>query len=299
MLSKKQKTLLSITAIILIVFIASFFLYVKTYTRYAVFAGYNPIGKLEPYVITYLQGLNEVTDGIVYITDTYLDKSEQKKLEGINIIYQLHSPHGEYDWGSYKLGYNWLKQKGLLKKADEIIFANDSTYAPITSFKPMFLSMLLRPHLDFWGDLKNINHTPHLQSYFLVFRSPVFTSQVFDKFINSITQLPSREDYIKKYELTLTQTLSSHGFTWDCYLPYNELSTTPLNDKNSHPIKLIKDYNHQFIKRRTFIGGMVIIEKLDYILNYLKTHHPKTYEDIKSSSHPLIKKSHIPNYKEN
>ena len=259
---------------------AIFSYYLLSPKRYAVFAGYNPNGTIEPYVITYLEGLKEITDGIVYITDSPINEKELQKLSHLPIIYQEHNRHNEYDWGSYKRGYNWLKENKFLTYADELIFANDSTFAPITSFKSMFYAMRLKPHLDFWGDLKNLKTTPHLQSYFLVFRPQVFNSPVFSDFINSIQHQPTRQDYINQYELRLTQTLEKSGFRWDCYLPYDKLNTLPLHDKNTHPIKLIKDYNHQFIKRRTFTNGMIIIEKLPYIISYLKTHHPQTYNNI-------------------
>ena len=262
--------------------------------RYAIFAGYNPKGIIEPYVITYLEGLTEVSDGIVYITDSPLPKEELKKLSHLPILYHYHARHNEYDWGSYKRGYNWLKDNNYLKKADELIFANDSTFAPITSFKPMFYKMRLKPHLDFWGDLKNLNTTSHLQSYFLVFRPQVFNSPVFNYFINSIKHENNRQNYITKYELRLTETLQRNNYKWDCYIPYDKLSHLPLSDKNSHPIKLIKDHNHQFIKRRTFSGGMIIVEDLSYIISYLKNNHPKTYDDIK---HSALTSNSLPNYK--
>ncbi|MBR5599168.1 MAG: hypothetical protein IKW39_03915 [Alphaproteobacteria bacterium] len=293
MLETKLKKLHFIIAILLLI-IAIAVYYSFSFKRYAVFAGYNPDGIIKPYVLTYLKGLEEVTDGIVYITDSKLNKGEEEKLKSLNIIYQQHIPHNEYDWGSYKRGYNWLKANGYLSKSNELIFANDSTYAPITSFKPMFITMFLKPYLDFWGDLKNNNQTPHLQSYFLVFRPKVFNSEVFNNFINNITAQKTRNDYINEYEIPLTATLSQYDFKWDCYIPYDKLSDYPLNDKHTHPVKLIKDHNHQFIKRRTFTDGMVVLENPKDILLFLQTNYPKTYQDIINSSN--IKAKNPPSY---
>ena len=255
-------------------------------TRYAIFAGYNKNGIIEPYVITYLKELNKVTDGIVYITDSSINPNELKKLKGINIIHNEHKRHEEYDWGSYKRGYNWLRQNKYLEKADELVFANDSCYAPLTSFKPMFTEMQKRKDLDFWGDLQSTKYKTHIQSYFMVFRQPVIKSTSFQSLLNSVTHYDDSRYYILKYELEATQLLQNLGYKWDTYMPYNKLSNLNRPEKNSYPLTLIKDFNHQFLKRRTFTEHLEILESIPDLLYYLKQNHPRTYENIKSAHHP-------------
>ena len=256
--------------------------------RYAIFAGYNPKGIIEPYVITYLEGLTEVSDGIVYITDSPLPKEELKKLSHLPILYHYHNRHNEYDWGSYKRGYHWLKIKGYLKKADELIFANDSTYAPITSFKPMFKEMSKHKDIDFWGNSQNTFFNTHLQSYFLVFRKNIINSPKFERFLHSVTKFPDHSLYILKYEITLTPYLESLGYKWKSYIPYEKLSHLPMPDKNSYPLTLIKDYNNQFLKKRTFTDKLIILENTNDLLSYIEKHSPKTYQNIISSNHPRL-----------
>lgn len=259
-------------------------------TRYAVFAGYNKDGIIEPYVIDYLKGLNEVTDGIVYITDSSLKEGELNKLKGINIIYNEHIRHQEYDWGSYKRGFIWLRKNGYIEKADEIILANDSCYAPLSSFKPMFKAMQKRTELDFWSDLQSTKFTPHLQSYFYVFRKPILSSKLLDVFLRTVTHQEQHYDYILKYELRLTSFLEGFGFKRDSYMPYQKLSYLEKPEKNSYPLTLIKDYKHEFLKRRTFTEYLEIHESIPELLDYLKANYPKTYNNIKQASHPRIEK---------
>ena len=251
----------------------------KHTVRYAVFAGYNADKTIHPYVISYLKGLNEVTDGVVYIADSELLPEEEEKLKGL-VIYTEHRNHGEYDWGSYKRGFNWLKEKGYLKRADEIIFANDSCYAPMTSFKPMFKEMAQRKELDFWGDSQNTMFTPHLQSYFLVFRKRVLNSKNFAIFINHIKHFDDHREYILQYETKLTQYLASLGYKWDSYLPYKQLARFEYTDKNSYPLTLIRDYHHQFLKRRTFTTLLDIREDRQEVLRYIYQHYRERYDDI-------------------
>lgn len=251
----------------------------KHTVRYAVFAGYNADKTIHPYVISYLKGLKEVTDGVIYITDSELLPEEEKKLKGL-VIHAEHNPHGEYDWGSYKRGFNWLKSKGYHKRADEVIFANDSCYAPMTSFKPMFEEMTKRKDLDFWGDSQNSMFTPHLQSYFLVFRKRVLNSKNFAIFMNHIKHYDDHREYILQYETQLTQYLEHLGYKWDSYIPYKQLARFEYTDKNSYPLTLIRDYHHQFLKRRTFTTLLDIREDRQELLRYIFEHYRERYDDI-------------------
>ncbi len=251
--------------------------------RYAVFAGYNPNGTIAPYVLTYLKALNDITDGVVYIADSELNPEEEKKLAGLT-IYTQHHRHNEYDWGSYKQGYNWLKRNGYLKNADELIFANDSTYAPIGgSFKPMFEAMDKKKELDFWGDSQNKAFQPHLQSYFMVFRRPVFTAPEFRAFLNNVRHLEHSTEYIILYETALTPYLANLGYKWDSYIDYARFPLKPeidTTDINGYPLTAIRDFNHLFLKRRTFTTNLLIVEPRDELLRYIAKHYPESYKDI-------------------
>ena len=286
---KKKSYLTLITLLSICIIALGFFLtYKPRPTRYAVFAGYNPNSILEPYILTYLKGLNEITDGIVYITDSPLLETEKAKLKKFNILFSSFNRHNEYDWGSYKRGLYWLKKNGYLEKADEIIFANDSTYAPLTSFKKMFQTMDKRKDLDFWGDSQNHHFNPHLQSYFLVFRKKVFNSKAFEHFMNSVHHQIDSSLYILEYEINLTPYLELLGYKWNSYLPYNKLRYLPIKDKNSYPLTLIMFYHHEFLKRRTFTEKLMILENIDELLEYLRKHHKQTYLDILSANHPRL-----------
>ena len=126
--SGERRSLLTLLLLIALT-AAAFFYLAERPRRYAVFAGYSADGSVAPYVLRYLSGLKAVTDGIVYITDSPLSPEAQKQVAPY-VIHGEYQRHGEYDWGSYKRGYNWLKAKNLLRHADELIFANDSAYAP-------------------------------------------------------------------------------------------------------------------------------------------------------------------------
>lgn len=215
--SGERRSLLTLLLLIALT-AAAFFYLAERPRRYAVFAGYSADGSVAPYVLRYLSGLKAVTDGIVYITDSPLSPIAQKQVAPY-VIHGEYQRHGEYDWGSYKRGYNWLKEKNLLKHADELIFANDSAYAPLQTFRPMFNQMRSRSELDFWGNTQNQRFNPHLQSYFLVFRRPVIMSKSFASFLNGVKAQPDHSLYITEYEIKLTPFLQNLGYKWDSYIP--------------------------------------------------------------------------------
>lgn len=215
--SGERRSLLTLLLLIALT-AAAFFYLAERPRRYAVFAGYSADGSVAPYVLRYLSGLKAVTDGIVYITDSPLSPEAQKQVAPY-VIHGEYQRHGEYDWGSYKRGYNWLKAKNLLRHADELIFANDSAYAPLQTFRPMFNQMRSRSELDFWGNTQNQRFNPHLQSYFLVFRRPVIMSKSFAAFLNGVKAQPDHSLYITEYEIKLTPFLQNLGYKWDSYIP--------------------------------------------------------------------------------
>ena len=276
---KKYKKYIWVIVAALAVSDAVWGFYPNRTVRYAVFAGYNGDGTIHPYVITYLKGLKEVSDGVVYVADSTLNPEEEKKLKDLTIHYE-NVRHEEYDWGSYKRGFNWLKDNGYLDKADEVIFANDSCYAPITGFKPMFETMDRRKDLDFWGALQNTRFTPHVQSYFMVLRKNVLQSRQFQHFINGVRHQPDSSLYITEYEVKLTPYLHDYGYKWDSFIPYQKLAYLPDSEKNSYPLALIKDYGYQFIKRRIFKNSLMMYENEAELLRYVYQLNPTLYQEI-------------------
>lgn len=79
----------------------------------AVFAAYSADGTVSDYVIDYLRALKEIAPNIVYVTDNPIPESEIAKLHPY-VNHLIARRHGEYDWGSYKRGFAWLKRQKAL-----------------------------------------------------------------------------------------------------------------------------------------------------------------------------------------
>ncbi len=255
----------------------------KKHHRIAIFASFSKEATISPYVIYYLNALQDITDAIIFVADNPIYANELKKLPK-NVKYALFSRHKEYDFGSYKRGYKYAKKQNLLKNAKEVIFCNDSCYGPIYNFRKIFTQMTHKK-CDFWGLLSNTDFTYHLQSYFLVFRNSVIQSNALENFLAKVKKEKTFWDVVYNYEVKLTAYLQSKGFKEASYLP-NTLPT--LSHKNAtpnktvYPLSLIKDYHFPLVKLKCFNNGFAndLQESPLETLEYIKTKSPTLYHII-------------------
>lgn len=188
----------------------------------AVFAHYDKDKVIDDYVFFYLEELKKVVSKIVFVSDC--DVQEKYKDKVLKICdHAICKRHGEYDFGSYKRGIEFLSNE--IFEYTELILLNDSCYGPITPLESIFREMEDKKK-DFWGiTCSSERGTNHLQSYFMSFSSKVFSSQIFQNFFSNIKTLSSKEEVINLYEITLTNILEKQGYSWCSYNEY-------LSDKN-------------------------------------------------------------------
>lgn len=196
--------------------------------RAAVFAHYDKDNLIDDYVIYYVKALKEICEKLVFVSCCELSLEEKEKLNGI-ADYIIAERHEEYDFGSYKRGFFYLKNNEMLNEIDELVFANDSCYGPLFPLKNVFQKMEAR-QVDFWGITKNrfgmafaepkniVCVRPHIQSYFLVFDSKVFNSECFVEFMKNIKAETTKDAIIIKYEIGLSELLTQNGFSSDVYI---------------------------------------------------------------------------------
>ncbi len=200
--------------------------------RVAIFASYSADGRIEDYVLFYLKNLKSVAEYIVFVSDNFLPEFELSKLKGI-VDVSFAERHGEYDFGSYKKGFFYLKKFGLLDNYDELILCNDSCYGPVSSFVPIFTEMASRD-LDFWGLTQNSQFKKHLQSYFLVFKSNVARTKDFETFMANVKKEENVQGVILNYEINFTILLEHSGFIWDSFIKVDDSKTKKKLEINSN-----------------------------------------------------------------
>lgn len=217
--------------------------------RLAIFSSFSTDAKIHDYVIFYLKGLLEIVDNIIFITDNPIFENEIKKIENI-VCYCKAERHNEYDFGSYKRGYEIANHLKLLDDLDDLILCNDSCVGPIFPFKESFEEV--KPvKCDFWGLTSCTNLDFHLQSYFLVFRKSVIQSKVLEKFFENIKKQNSVYAVIFYYETKLTAFLEFYGF--ESYSVFKNYGTYYKNiEKGSvlQPYKFLKKCRMPLVKKK-------------------------------------------------
>ena len=221
--------------------------------RLCVFAHWDRDNIIDEYVIFYLKALKEVCNYIIFVSDCTLDISETNKLNGI-ADYAIAQKHGEYDFGSYKRGFNLAKEKEL--EFEELLFVNDSCYGPFFPLEPIFETMR-KKNCDFWGITKNLYgickkgeeyktcYSPHIQSYFLAFSKKVFNNSCFQNFINCVKPEKCKNDIIINYEMGLTELIEKNKFKTGVYINSYQHTENCLSIKWD---KLIKKKHFPFLK---------------------------------------------------
>ena len=239
--------------------------------RLAIFASYDKKGIVHDYLITYLKELKQVADKIIFIADNYTNDEEKQKLKKL-VDFCDFTPHGEYDFGSYKRGYIYAENHGLLEQADELILCNDSCFC-ISSFIPVFETMD-KKKCDFWGMSANKTPIPHLQSYFLVFKKNVFRHREFANWIKNVARKDNVDSVIKDYEVPLTSFLEDIGFKSDAFIKHQEKINPTIK-----PLTLLKQ-NFPFIKRKIFSEREASNESVRKVLAILNMQSKISYDNI-------------------
>lgn len=239
--------------------------------RFAIFAFYNGKGLINDYVVTYLKYLKEVSDSIIFVADNEPNVKELSKIYPlVSHIESYH--HGEYDFGSYKIGFRYAKEHYLLDDVDEIILCNDSCFC-VDSLKPAFDKMSTKP-CDFWSMTASNEYEPHLQSFFLVVKKKVFNSEVFSNYLDNVKHLDSFLEIVNTYEIPLKKTFEKEGFKSASYI-----KAPKKNNPTFFPIKCIK-VKMPLIKRKIFTESYACKESLLEVILYLKIKHNAKYKDI-------------------
>ncbi len=242
--------------------------------RIAIFAAYSKTGIIEDYVLYYLQGLRKVVDTIVYVSDNTTTFSEQNKLQGL-VEHFIFLRHKEYDFGSYKRGFNYAKENALLAEVDELILCNDSCFGPIFPFSESFL-LMQEKQTDFWGITESIEIIPHLQSYFMVFKKQVFESAIFSDYLNKVKRKFNFMTVVKSYEVPFTKYLvSKGGFSYSSYLFFQKEKKNP-----TFYINTLLKQRCPLIKRKAFVDKKYAQESLEEFLQELKIFNIQGYNLI-------------------
>ncbi len=243
-----------------------------------IFSAYSSDGTISDYVISYLKRLKQISPNIIYVTDNKISKYEIRKIKPF-INHIIAYRHKEYDWGSFKRGFNFLKNNPKFKSNAELILANDSTLAVIPSFKPI-IDDFENKKVDFYGITANQDGIYHIQSYFMIFTPKLYTSKEFFDYLNNVTQQKDGLTVAYTYEVPFTKYFSDLGYTHATYINYDDLSYLELNDKHCYPLTMLSKHNLPLLKMRTFTNRLIVKEPRRLVFSWLKKNHYQPYREL-------------------
>lgn len=190
------------------------------------FAHYDRDNIMSDDDVKYLKSLTDISDNIVFITNSKLSESELAKAKKY-AVKTLCRDNSGYDFGMWRdaiLSYKAAE----LEQYDNLILVNNSCYGPYHSLSHVFDEMTQRKD-DFWGlslfpylaDGSFINEphiNEHLQSFFMTFTKKAFTHRSFVEFWRNLKVYNELNAVIKNCENVLTKVLSDAGLTYSAYV---------------------------------------------------------------------------------
>ena len=198
--------------------------------RAIIFAGYSYDGSIFKDIYPYLEELRNYADYIVAVYDNAdLNNDEKQKLVSKYVDACILGHHGEYDFGSYKRGFFFLKKQGILDSVDKLLLCNDSVIFQGRSLAPFFKREEIK---DFYGftsykkgmhpDTFEWDFIPHIQSYFLSIAKEIYSTDWFCEFMASVKRENHKYNVIAKYEIGISKLIESHGYKLSSFYPMLE-----------------------------------------------------------------------------
>lgn len=200
---------------------------VKSYMprRIAFYTFYDPNGQVKDYVLYYLSALKTIAQKVIVIVNGSLSDSGRDKLQNLGAELLIRENRG-LDFGAWKAAVKHIGFENLAAFS-ELILTNCSCYGPLYHFNTLFQKMDKKTNIDFWGITlfpTTKNALPpwpapilqkHVQSYFLVLRSPILESNAFQQWWENLTEYDTYYEEVFYHEIAFTQYLALQGYQYD------------------------------------------------------------------------------------
>lgn len=173
-----------------------------------IFAHYDRDDIVDPYVFWYIEALKACGFAIVFVTTVRIRSSDESRLRELctDVIIRDNIGH---DFGSWSAGLQLYRDR----IEGRLLLANDSVYGPIGSLQDALDKLLSQP-ADFYGMVESLEHTRHLQSWFLLFEPHVVRSKAFAEVFCQPPRNRAKNDIIRTYELCATTQLKVAGYKY-------------------------------------------------------------------------------------
>ncbi|MDE5907455.1 MAG: rhamnan synthesis F family protein [Lachnospiraceae bacterium] len=253
--------------------------------RLCIYLTYDKQGIVDSYIEYMLKELRTIADRLIVVCNQPQIVSGEHFLKCADYIY--YRENLGFDAGGFKdalceyIGWNQVWEY------DELVLANDSFFGPFRPMREIFDEMNQK-EADFWGLTMHKEYTnqdgtrltpEHVQSFFLVFRSKLLHSDLFQEFWESMPYYQSFSEAIEKYEKQLTKFFNSAGYSYTGYADTRANDTDNIKNNFNQfimiPNELVQKRRFPFLKKQQIAYHTLdqqTQENIPLVLDYIKKH---------------------------
>ena len=200
--------------------------------RHAIFVAYHPGREAPQSNINYLQSLVNCGFQVTYIHNGPIDATQRAPVEKFCTQVICRENIGQ-DFGAWK---DWLLDGLLQHRLQDIewlLLCNDSNFFLATNaqaFEKEFSAALSDDTIDLIALNKNLEISPHYQSYFICYHRRLFLQKDFSRFWRHYKPISNRHHAIIKGEIQLTAQITGFAkakilYNWpDLYIQLSHIT---------------------------------------------------------------------------
>jgi lipopolysaccharide biosynthesis protein len=163
-------------------------------------ASFLHTGKVPAYIIHHISELKKCGYQTIIVCSSEINEAGINELKKVCLGVVVRENFG-YDFFSWKKGLELCEDGVYL---ENLLLTNDSILGPFSGMKDIFEQM---KGFDFWGLTENYEHNYHLQSYFLHANKKIIQTKSWNSFWEGLQLYENKLDFVKNYEVELSQTL--------------------------------------------------------------------------------------------
>ncbi len=227
--------------------------------NYLIYAFYDRDGCIDFHVLNSLHKYSKYFN-VIFVSNIKLSENEKRKISFIDHI--IIDEHEEKDFGSWKIGIDYLKKK----KIHNLVLTNDSIVGPYFKISEI-VNNIQKNKIDFWGiSSAGSEENFHLQSYFLYFKKQVVKNNKFRVFFKNVSKVSSKPMLVELYEIGLTQMLLREGFKCEAY--FAKFKKDIHSDEKC--IRYFLDGSLPVFKVKNFVSNPYRLKKVNRIFEFIK-----------------------------
>ncbi|MDR1490232.1 MAG: rhamnan synthesis F family protein [Desulfovibrio sp.] len=182
--------------------------------KVALMAHWDPENKVDPFVSYYLRHFRQAGFKTVLASAAPLAADDDDIAHTDAVV---HRTCGGYDFTSWK---GALECFPSLRHAAELVFTNDSVFAPLADIGRVHAAMD-SVSCDFWGLMESRDQLPAMPSFYIVCRQRTLQHPCFKTFWDGVDTSSHKETVVWRFEQSQTLWFALHGLTPGAYIHWD------------------------------------------------------------------------------